>query len=57
MGQGDSGELAFCIGFPFARSQPAFGGVCRTAGVSPLLFNLAAWGQEAADLKREREYF
>jgi len=55
--QGDFGEFSLCIGFPSSRSQAAFGGVCSTAGVSLLLFNLAAWGQEVADLKLEMEYF
>lgn len=34
-----------------------FGGVCSTADVSLLLFNLATWGQEVADLRLDRQYF
>lgn len=55
--QGDFREFSFCIGFSSSRSQAAFGGVDSAAGVSLLLFNLAAEGQAAADLKLEREYF
>lgn len=34
-----------------------FGGVCSTADVSLLLFNLATRGQEVADLRLGRQYF
>lgn len=34
-----------------------FGGVCSTADVSLLLFYLATWGQEVADLRLDRQYF
>lgn len=35
----------------------SFGGVCSTADLSLLLFNLATWEQEVADLRLDRQYF